>query len=103
MPTGHIYPPERRIFADPRTGVEVAQLTAYPGNSHHLYFTEYGWYDDESKLLFSGERDGAVNLFSLDLTDYRIPQLTALVPLPLPRAPRRCACRDARRPHRPTP
>ncbi len=85
MPIGHIFSPECQSLADPRTGVEVTQLTAYPGNSHHLYFTEYGWYDNESKLLFSSERGGAVNLYSLDLTDHRITQLTDLVPLPLPR------------------
>jgi oligogalacturonide lyase len=85
MATGQVYPAEKRTFADARTGVEVTQLTAYPGNSHHLYFTEYGWYDDETKLLFSSEREGAVNLYSLDLRDGRITQMTDLAPLPLPR------------------
>ena len=85
MSAGHIYPSEQRTFADPRTGVEVTQLTAYPGNSHHLYFTEYGWYDSEKRLLISSERDGAVNLFSVELATGEITQLTDLTPLPLPR------------------
>ena len=63
MSAGHIYPSEQRTFADPRTGVEVTQLTAYPGNSHHLYFTEYGWYDGEKRLLISSERSGLMSVF----------------------------------------
>lgn len=86
MSVGRIYASERHVFADARTGVEVVQLTAYPaGNSHHLYFTEYGWYDGERRLLVSSQREGAVNLFSVAMDSGEITQLTDLVPLPLPR------------------
>jgi oligogalacturonide lyase len=70
---------------DQQTGVEVAQLTNYPGDSHHFYFTNPGWYDGDRKLLFSSARDNRTNLHGLDLATGEIEQLTDLEPVPLPR------------------
>jgi oligogalacturonide lyase len=36
MAKGERFPAEWRTFADARTGVEIRQLTAYKGHSHHL-------------------------------------------------------------------
>lgn len=85
MTAGKIYPSELNCYEDPRTKVEVKQLTNYRAHSHHFYFTNSGWYDNGNKLVFSSDRDNATNLFSIDLSDYRITQLTDLTPLSLPR------------------
>ena len=83
--TGKIYPPEVKEIIDRRTGVPVTQLTNYKGHSHHFYFTNPGWFSNGQKLLFSSDRENRTNLFSVDLRDYTIQQLTDLEPVPLPR------------------
>ena len=70
---------------DHLTGVEVVQLTNYKGHSHHFYFTNSGWYDNDRKLLFSSDRNNRTNLFGIDLASGQIEQLTDLAPVPLPR------------------
>lgn len=79
------YASEMKEIIDRKTEVPVRQLTNYKGHSHHFYFTNPGWYSNGSKLLFSSDRDNRTNLFSIDLTDYSIQQLTDLEPVPLPR------------------
>jgi oligogalacturonide lyase len=74
------FPPEWRTFTDPETRVEIKQLTGYKGHSHHLYFTNNGWYDGGRKLLFGSDRSNRTNLFSLDLHIGMITQLTDLEP-----------------------
>lgn len=81
---GEVFPAEARTFTDPVTGVVVRQLTNYKGHSHHLYFTNPGWYDAGRRLLFASDRANRTNLFSLDLASYEITQLTDLDPLPPP-------------------
>jgi oligogalacturonide lyase len=62
----------------------VRQLTNYKGHSHHLYFTNPGWYDNNRKLLFGSDRNNRTNLFGLDLISGEITQLTDLAPVPPP-------------------
>ncbi|QYY37402.1 oligogalacturonate lyase family protein [Ruficoccus sp. ZRK36] len=69
---------ELKTQADPVSGIEVTQLTDYRGHSHHLYFTNPGWYDDGKKLLFASDRENRRNLFGLDLKSGDIEQLTDL-------------------------
>lgn len=76
MAKGDRFPAEWRTFADPHTGVEIQQLTAYKGHSHHLYFTNSGWYDGGRRLLFGSDRGNRSNLFSIDLERGEITQLT---------------------------
>lgn len=85
MSVGQVFPSELLTLADPRTNVEVRQLTRYRAHSHHFYFTNPGWYDHGRRLIFSSDRENKTNLFSLDLHTYEITQLTDLTPLPLPR------------------
>ena len=85
MTTGRIWPSELRVFVDPRTGVDVRQLTNYRAHSHHFYFTNPGWYDQGRRLIVAGDRENATNLFGIDLENGDITQLTDLTPLPLPR------------------
>src|SRR5690242_3606889 len=67
-------------YHDSLTGVRVKQLTNYKGHSHHLYFTNSGWYTEggKQKLLFGSDRCNETNLFSLDLESGTITQLTDL-------------------------
>ncbi|MBI4530539.1 MAG: PD40 domain-containing protein [Candidatus Latescibacteria bacterium] len=85
MSKGRIWAPEWKDDKDPLTGVLVRQLTNYKGHSHHLYFTNPGWYDRQQKLLFGSDRDNRTNLFSLDLKTGVITQLTDLKPVEPPR------------------
>ena len=85
MSVGDTFAPEWKRFQDPISGVTVEQLTHYRGHSHHFYFTNPGWYDDNSKLLFSSDRNNRTNLYSVDLSSGVITQLTDLEPVPLPR------------------
>lgn len=80
MAKGTRFLPEWRTFTDPQTQVEIKQLTHYKGHSHHLYFTNPGWYDEGRKLLFGSDRCNRTNLFSLDLESGGITQLTDLEP-----------------------
>ncbi|MCK5343411.1 MAG: hypothetical protein KAR20_08400, partial [Candidatus Heimdallarchaeota archaeon] len=47
------YPPELIKISDRMTGASIQQLTNYKGNSHHFYFTNPGWFENNQKLLFS--------------------------------------------------
>ena len=85
MSKGRLWLPEWKDYQDPTTGVPVRQLTNYKGHSHHLYFTNPGWYDRQRKLLFGSDRDNRTNLFSLDLETGVITQLTDLKPVEPPR------------------
>jgi len=79
------FPSEWRSHTDSVSGVTVQQLTNHKGHSHHFYFTNPGWYDNDSRLLFSSDRQNATNLYSLELATGAITQLTELEQLPLPR------------------
>ncbi|MBX3082740.1 MAG: PD40 domain-containing protein [Anaerolineae bacterium] len=78
MAKGERFPAEWSTFADAQTGAIVKQLTNYKGHSHHLYFTNSGWYSDAEgrKLLFGSDRCNLTNLFSLNLDSGEIRQLT---------------------------
>jgi oligogalacturonide lyase len=76
---------ERSTYIDPVSGMPVTQLTHYKGHSHHLYFTNPGWYANGRKLLVSSDRNNRTNLFGLDLVTGEVEQLTDLEPVPLPR------------------
>ena len=77
------HPSELIKRSDRITGASIQQLTNYKGNSHHFYFTNPGWFENDQKLLFSSDRNNRTNLFAVDLKDYSIQQLTELAPLPL--------------------
>lgn len=79
------YPPEVIKLSDKLTGASIHQLTNYKGNSHHFYFTNPAWFDKGQKLLFSSDRNNKTNLFSVDLNDYNIQQITDLEPLIFPK------------------
>lgn len=76
MRKGTIWPSERKTYTDRLTGLEVTQLTDYKAHSHHLYFTESGWYDRGQRLLFVSDRGNSANLYSLHVESGEITQLT---------------------------
>src|SRR4029078_12193729 len=84
MGKGDRFPPEWRTFTDDQTGVAVRQLTSYKGHSHHLYFTNPGWYDGGRKLLFGSTPATRPNLFSIERASGEITQLPALDQPPPP-------------------
>jgi oligogalacturonide lyase len=81
MSIGRQWPLETKNFTDNKTGAQVRQLTDYKGHSNHFYFTNPGWYDDGKKLLFTSDRENRTNLFSVNLNNYEITQLTDLKPV----------------------
>ncbi|MNI32713.1 Oligogalacturonate lyase [compost metagenome] len=76
MTKGTIWPSERKSTTDRFTGLEVTQLTDYKAHSHHLYFTESGWYDNEQRLIFISDRNNNTNLYSMHVESGVITQLT---------------------------
>ena len=76
---GRERPAELDAYDDPETGARVRRLAARPdADDRHLYFTEPGWYDDGRRLLVLSDRGGTVDLYSVDLADEVITQLTDL-------------------------
>jgi oligogalacturonide lyase len=73
---GTLWRPELTTYTDRLTGIEVTQLTDYKSHSHHLYFTESGWYDGGQRLLFISDRGNSTNLFSIHVKSGRMTQLT---------------------------
>jgi oligogalacturonide lyase len=78
MAKGTIGKPEWSTYTDGRSGVRVTRLTNYKAHSHHVYFTNSGWYDSGRKLLFGSDRNNKTNLYSVDLQSGEIMQLTDL-------------------------
>src|SRR5437763_13907062 len=71
-------PVEVKTYRDAVTKRPVRQLTNYKGHSHHLYFTNPGWFDQNRRLLFGSDRLGRTNLFSVELANGEITQHTDL-------------------------
>jgi len=80
MSKGRVWPAEWRAYDDPVSGVRVRQLTRHKAHSHHLYFTNPGWYGGGRRLLVASDRENASNLFGLDLDTGEMRQLTAHAP-----------------------
>jgi len=78
-------PIETFTMIDRDSQMPVTQLTNYKGHSHHFYFTNPGWYDNDRKLLIGSDRNNRTNLYGIDLANGEIEQLTDLDPVPLPR------------------
>jgi oligogalacturonide lyase len=70
------YPPEIRPYIDRRGNRSLRQLTNQKCHHHHLHFTNSGWWDNNKKLLFSSDRGGRTNLYSIELATGQIAQHT---------------------------
>lgn len=76
MPKGRLYPSERVVGCDPKTGVEVIQHTCFPAIHQTFYFTNPSMSDDGKWLFFVSDREGGWNLFAVNLESGEIVQLT---------------------------
>ena len=70
------YAPEHATHKDRISGTTIRRLTNWKGHSTHPYFTEDGWYDNDTKLLFLSDRNNAKNIFSVDIPSGEIYRLT---------------------------
>ncbi|MGH7145619.1 MAG: oligogalacturonate lyase family protein [Planctomycetota bacterium] len=77
---GRIWKSELSTIKDRVSGLPVRRLTDHLCHSHHLYFTNPGWWDGGRRLLFASDRGNATNLYSVELKSGRITQLTDLAP-----------------------
>jgi oligogalacturonide lyase len=71
-----LFPSETVVCTDRYTGVRVRQLTNHKAHSHHLYFTNPGWWDSGRRLVFGSDRGNRTNLFSVELESGKITQIT---------------------------
>jgi oligogalacturonide lyase len=78
------YESEKFTYVDKETGATVTRLTGAYSNSNHLYFTNNCFYDEGRSIVFSSDRDGTPNLYSLNLESGAIEQLTDLPKKPYP-------------------
>ena len=92
MKKGYNWGIEWTKSTDSITGVEITKLVNYKGHSHHFYFTNPGWYDDDNKVVIGGDRNNTTNLFSVDLISGEITQLTDLKEIPGSGVYFQCSC-----------
>lgn len=76
MKAFEVYPSEKKLFKDRISGANVYQLTSYLGHSHHAYFTNNGWWDQNRRLVFCSDRCNATNLCSIEIESGEISRLT---------------------------
>jgi oligogalacturonide lyase len=76
MGKGKVWPAEWKMTKDLITGIPMRQLTNDMSHSFHLYFTNNGWFDNGNKLLFGSDRGNGTNLYSMDLNNGKITQVT---------------------------
>ncbi|MFW6269632.1 MAG: oligogalacturonate lyase family protein [Bacillota bacterium] len=67
---------ESFVYEDPVSGRKVKKLTDYLGHSNHLYFTDPCWIKDNEVFIFTSDRENKSNLYSYDLNQSLITQLT---------------------------
>jgi oligogalacturonide lyase len=76
---GTVYPSEKRVYQDRKSGVQVTQLTSR-GINYHFYFTENSFDRTDKEIYFLSNRgnEGAeiCNLFRMDLESGEMVQLT---------------------------
>lgn len=75
---GMVWPAEQKSYRDPLSGLPVTQLTDYAAHSHHVYFTENGWFDGGERILFISDRNNSTNLYSVHAESGEMKQLTDL-------------------------
>jgi oligogalacturonide lyase len=81
MARGQEFPAQWIEYKDTVSGATIRQLTNNKAHSHHLYFTNPGWYAGGQKLLYVSDRDNATNVYGMNLADGVSTQLTELPPL----------------------
>lgn len=76
---GTVYPSEKRIYTDEKSGAQITQLTNQ-GINYHFYFTENSFDLDGKTIYFLSNREHEgteiCNLFKMDLNSGEMVQLT---------------------------
>lgn len=75
MATGDTFRNERETIADDHTGRKYVRLTQ-TGRNKHLYLY-VDTFDQQGRLIFVSDRDGALNYYRMDLDTGVSMQLTA--------------------------
>lgn len=65
-------------YIDQMSGRTIRRLTDYLGHSHHFYFTDPCWFNQNRSLVFCSDRQNRTNLFRYDLDTGMITQMTDL-------------------------
>lgn len=73
---GDTWPSEHHSFRDERTGARIHRVTGHDSISHPTYFLQCSFSADQSRLLFTGYRTGAAQLYDAEFPDGPIRQLT---------------------------
>lgn len=76
MNIGGQLPPEWKTIRDPATGRNIRHYTTAPAHSYPLYYFTPSITPEQDRLVFHSERDGTVQLYSLDLASGEITRLT---------------------------
>lgn len=76
MSKGKVYPPESRIFTDPRTGAAIRQVTDHPSIHHQPFFFIQAYDDAMRWLFFISHRTGAPQIFAEMRGQGKLIQLT---------------------------
>lgn len=77
MPKGHIYPSEKKVTRDAKTGATIFQITDHPSINHNLYFVNPSCTSDGETIIFASDRENNTpNLYKADEESGEITQLT---------------------------
>ena len=75
-----VFASESAVHTCRASGIKVRRLTNWKGHSIHPYFTENGWYDNNTKMLLMSDRHNARNIFSIEISSGEISRLTDFKP-----------------------
>ena len=78
MGIGQVFHDPSFRYVDPVSGREIQRLTDYLGHSHHFYFTDPCWFNEDRSMVFCSDRGNRTNLFRYDLESGTITQITDL-------------------------
>ena len=78
MSKGKVYRDPQFRYIDNVSGREICRLTDYLGHSHHFYFTDPCWFNNNRSMVFCSDRENRTNLFRYDLDTGTITQMTDL-------------------------
>lgn len=73
---GGIYPSEKIVTKDNKTGINLWQMTNYPANHSNLYYTKSSFTPDSKYIIVLSCRTGYSNLYQISLDSGEILKLT---------------------------
>jgi len=77
MPKGQIYPSEKKVTKDSKTGATIFQMTDHPSINHNLYFVNPSCTPDGKTIIFASDRENnAPNLYKANEESGEITQIT---------------------------